>query len=99
MAAVEKPTILKPTTSRKTTNLNDEHDAALRAAVRRVLVGMGATLESRQWGVGGSQEIETLHVRLEGGSVTVEAETYAGLTVTGQATFVDEIARRVRNGE
>jgi hypothetical protein len=56
---------------------------------------MGAENVSRDWGVVGSQELATLKVTLNGQPLTIEAETYVGLSVTGEAQTVETIAARV----
>ncbi len=70
-----------------------ESDAALRAAVLRALKGLGAESFEHTWGVAGSQELETLRCRVDGRLVTVEAETYMGLAITGPARILDRIGR------
>ena len=79
-----------------TIRLGDEFDDALRDAVRTALVEMGAVPGEASWGVGGSQEIETLQAEIGGERVTVEAETYAGLTITGAEATVRRVAAAVR---
>lgn len=51
---------------------------------------------SDRGGGGGSQEIETLQVLLGGDLLTVEAETFVGLTLTGPKSVVDGLAQQVR---
>ena len=63
--------------------------------LRAVLIRMGAVKMSSTWGVGGSQEVETLVVNLDGREVVVEGETYVGLSVTGDKDLVNAIADRV----
>jgi hypothetical protein len=79
-----------------TIRLGDEFDDALRDAVRTALVEMGAVPGAASWGLGGSQEIETLQAVIDGERVIVEAETYAGLTVTGAEATVRRVAAAVR---
>lgn len=75
--------------------LGSEHDRAVTKALQRVLRDMGAENVSRDWGVVGSQELATLKVTLNGQPLTIEAETYVGLSVTGEAQTVETIAARV----
>ena len=79
-----------------TIRLGDEFDDALRDAVRTALVELGAVPGEASWGLAGSQEIETLQAVIDGECVTVEAETYAGLTVTGADVAVRRVAEAVR---
>jgi len=76
--------------------LGDEFDDALRDAVRGVLTELGAELTGTSWGVGGSQEIETLEAVVDGERIVVETETYAGLTVSGGKRIVERIADKIR---
>jgi hypothetical protein len=75
--------------------LGSEHDLAVTNALLKVLRDMGAEEVSRNWGVAGSQEVNTLEFTLKGRPLTVEAETYVGLSVTGDAPTVEIIAARV----
>jgi hypothetical protein len=79
-----------------TIRLGDEFDDALRDAVRTALVELGAVPGEVSWGLGGSQEIETLEAMIDGERVLVEAETYAGLTITGAEVTVRRVATAVR---
>lgn len=76
--------------------LGDEYDDTLKEVLRTVLVEMGAVRVAGEWGVGGSQELETLLVEVRGERVTVEAETFVGLSITGSEEVVGEIDRRVK---
>lgn len=76
--------------------LGDEYDDALRSALWRVLLEMDMELLDRTWGVGGSQEVETMRLRVAGELVTVESETYMGLSIAGPSGLVERIALAVR---
>lgn len=76
--------------------LGDEYDDVLRDALRDVLLSNGAVGVDRSWGLGGSQEIETLKVRLGDDVITIEAETFIGLTISGTKSVVDDITQKVR---
>ena len=76
-------------------HLGPEYDKRTRAALRAVLKELGAVSSESDWGVGGSQEIETVVFSVRGHKVTVEAETFIGLTVTGEESLVGEIAELV----
>lgn len=81
----------------RTICIGDEYDQHLRQALIVVLREMGGLVDERTLGVGGSQELETVVVAIGGESVTIEAETYVGLSVRGEETLVEEIAKRVRS--
>ena len=79
----------------KTIVLGEEHDDALRCALRLVLVNNGATGIDASWGVGGSQEIEKIQVRFGSDLITIESETYIGLTISGPQLAIDDVASQV----
>jgi hypothetical protein len=80
-----------------TINLGAEYDVQLQEMVHDVLLALGARLIRQSWGVGGSQEIFTRWYKLGWKVVTVEGETYIGLSITGEAELVREIAEKVRS--
>ena len=80
----------------KTVTLGPEYDEATRDALRAVLLSLKATNMKASWGVGGSQEVESLEVRVAGSPLSIESETYIGLTITGDESLVDTVAGLVR---
>ena len=76
--------------------LGPEYDQHLRATVMEVMRQLGASIESRNWSVAGSQEIETVQAQLAGNAITIEAETYIGLSITGEENMINEISKRVK---
>ncbi|MQB42122.1 hypothetical protein [Rhizobium sp. ICMP 5592] len=80
----------------KTVILGQEHDQKLRDTLMDVLRQLGASLISRNRAVAGSQEIETVLLQLAGQEITIEAETYVGLSITGDEKTISEILGRVR---
>lgn len=76
---------------RRTVIVGAEHDDRLRERVGEVLRSLGAKKRNHTWGVGGSQEIETLEVEIGGELVVVEAETYMGLSISGPVEVVQAI--------
>jgi hypothetical protein len=72
--------------------LGDEHDGALRQSLLETLTWLGADIDARQWGLGGSQIIETTKLSLGKNQLVVEAETYVGLSIAGEARVVDRVA-------
>jgi hypothetical protein len=79
----------------KTIVLGDEHDDALRDALRATLHELGAVSLDQSWGLAGSQELSTHRVSLGSEIVTIESETYIGLSITGGEDTVDRIAAGV----
>ncbi|MEI2456433.1 hypothetical protein [Lysobacter firmicutimachus] len=83
-------------TDQITINFGDEHDDALRDALRAVFIENQAILLDASWGMGGSQQLETLKVRLGEVLVTIESETYIGLTITGPTSTVEMLVEEAR---
>ena len=79
-----------------TINLGAEYDEVLAAALRAVLAEVGAEEVDSSWGVGGSQEISRFELMIAGERVVIEAETYIGLSVTGDRRIVEDLANKVR---
>ncbi len=77
--------------------LGAEHDLVLTNILLDVLRELGAEEVSRNWGVVGSQEINTLEYRLDGMPLTVEAETYIGLSLSGEELVIQSIVERVQD--
>jgi len=77
--------------------LGAEHDLALTNLLLDVLRELGAEEVSRNWGVAGSQEINTLQYKLDGTPLTVEAETYIGLSLSGEEPVIRSIVDRVQD--
>ncbi|MBD9390337.1 hypothetical protein IB237_24345 [Agrobacterium sp. AGB01] len=75
--------------------LGDEYDQQLRTAIMQVMLQLGAVLENRNWVVAGSQEVETFLWQLAGHEIAVEAETYMGLSISGDENTINDIAQRV----
>lgn len=76
--------------------LGDEYDDAVRNALRVVLLREGAVGVDKSWAIGGSQEIEALQVKFGSSLLTIESETFVGLTISGPKFLVDDIVERVR---
>jgi hypothetical protein len=79
----------------KTIVLGDEYDDALRAALGIVLRRNGVIENEKFWGVGGSQEVEILKIKFGNDVITIESETYVGLSITGPISVVDRISEQV----
>jgi len=80
----------------RTVILGPEYDQHLRATVMEIMRQLGASVEARNWSVAGSQEIETVQARLDGKEITIEAEAYIGLSITGDEKIISEISERLR---
>lgn len=81
---------------RVTVIFGPEYDGTLRTTVMDVMEQLGASVESRNGSVAGSQEIETVQARSADQEIIIEAETYIGLSITGDEATVNEISERVR---
>lgn len=75
--------------------LGDEYDDVLKAALVAVLTARGAVGAGSSWGVGGSQELDTARVKLGDAVITIESETYMGLTIEGPRSIVEALAQEV----
>jgi hypothetical protein len=91
--------------TQKTIVLGDEFDDELRTDLVEVLRNIGAMVTRGERAVAGSQELERMAVTLRGNVIVIEAETYIGLSITGQESDLTEIAnliaqrRRSRSGD
>jgi len=74
-------------------NLGDEYDNSLRESLINVLKDLGGLVKSHDWGLGGSQEIEMLEVKINDYVITVESETYIGLSISGDADIIEKIVK------
>jgi len=57
----------------------------------------GATAISASTWIGGSQELEEARFELDGYVITVDAETYMGITISGPEFLVDDLVSDVVN--
>lgn len=55
------------------------------------LTSLGAEITARQWGLGGSQTLETTRAYLGKDLIVIEAETYVGLSIQGEGRIVERI--------
>jgi len=79
----------------ETVVLGPEYDELLRRILREALLELGAQSVRHDWGLGGSQELETLEVEIDGHPLRVEAETYMGVSLTGPPDLVRKVQRIV----
>ena len=78
--------------SDETLILGPEYDVVLRNKLMNLLRGLGASKVDSSWGVGGSQEIDSLVVEVNGQRVVIESETYIGLSIRGEGKLIQSIA-------
>lgn len=64
-------------------NLGAEHDETLLIALNKALKTLKAKRVGDGFGIGGSQEINNGVFALFGETITIESETYVGITVNG----------------
>ncbi|WP_291201441.1 5-formyltetrahydrofolate cyclo-ligase [Dyadobacter sp.] len=79
----------------ETVRIGNEYDEGLRKRLENVLKSMSAVIESSQRGMAGSQDVEVIRVVIGGKSVLIEAETYLGLSITGDPSLLREIMRQI----
>lgn len=76
--------------------LGAEHDDQLFRALKSILKSLGARRTGRNYLSGGSQDIFIHEFKLKGKTIQVEAETYIGLSISGEKALVEKIERRTR---
>ena len=79
-------------------NAGPEYDHAVTARLRSVLAALGYEAREERWGLGGSQEIMRVELSGPRGRIEVEAETYVGITVSGDADAIAEIRSAIMKG-
>jgi hypothetical protein len=95
---VQRPGVLEMSDASKSVRivLVEEYDEESRSTVLEVLRELSAPQPQRSSGVGGSQRVETLSLRVGEREIVIETETYIGLSITGDPALVDDVARSVR---
>ena len=71
--------------------IGSETDDDLRRRLKAALKRLDARREFNWWGLGGSQEIAQERYQVLGGRLTVETETYVGITLSGEEAIVDGV--------
>jgi hypothetical protein len=74
--------------------VGDEHDERLVAALNGALLALGYSIGKRSYGMAGSQELSTWIASGPNGTLTIETETYVGLSVRGEVRLLDELKRQ-----
>jgi hypothetical protein len=75
--------------------LGKEYDMECRQALFRVLHDLGAECVSEESGVAGSQDLTIMVFRLNDDELVMEAETYRGLSLTGETDLIRLIQSRL----
>ena len=75
--------------------IGNEYDETLFARLKDALLSQHAILLDKNWGAVGSQEISVWNVRVGNKRLVIEAETYTGLSLSGPADLVSQIALSV----
>lgn len=70
-------------------------DDATRRRLQAALRKAGARRVGHWWGLGGSQEITRWTFVADGGHLTIEVETYIGLTLSGEEAAVTAVTRHL----
>lgn len=78
-----------------TVTLGAEYDQRLVAATKWALRKVGARRGPAWWAIVGSQDITHGNWVTKQGPVSVEAETYVGLTITGPDEIVERIVELI----
>jgi hypothetical protein len=61
----------------------------------RALNDLGATVEERDWGVGGAVETTTAVITLGAAQATLTLRSYEGPTLSGDPGLIDRIAKTI----
>lgn len=80
---------------RMTASLGQEFDHGLRRALRSVLEDLGVNGPDDWWLIGGSNSQTLAEIVVRGEFILVEADTYTGLTISGERSLVEEISSKV----
>lgn len=71
--------------------VGDEYDEAAFARLKRALSDLEYSIRDRWNGVAGSQDIQHWTVVSPGGDLTIESETYVGLSVEGPSSLIADL--------
>lgn len=75
--------------------VGDEYDEVALAGLRSALRYSGYELDDQWLAVAGSQDISHWEVCGPGGSLTIEVETYVGITVLGPSALISALRAAV----
>jgi len=82
---------------RKTVILGAEYEKIVWDTLKGVLKELGGTVHDSNWGIGGSQELTSVDVIVGGQIISVESETYIGISISGDSGLVDQIQKTVKS--
>jgi hypothetical protein len=71
--------------------VGDEYDEVIFARLKRALSDLQYVVRERWDGVAGSQDIQHWTVVSPKGQLTIESETYVGLSVEGSSSLIAEL--------
>ena len=74
--------------------VGDEYDEAAFARLKRALGDLQYSVRDRWTGVAGSQDIQHWTAVSPGGQLTIESETYIGLSVEGLSSLIADLKAR-----
>lgn len=78
-------------TTEKKIILGSECDDLLWRKLQSVIAELGGRLEKKKWGLVGSQEVESFEAKIRGDILSIESETYIGVSISGKCALVDKI--------
>lgn len=77
--------------------LGNEYDQLLRKVTTAVLLKNNGIILNKDWAIGGSQEVEQLEARVGDNNILVEAETYIGLSISGDSILIETLANQIKD--
>jgi hypothetical protein len=80
----------------RTIVLGDEYDDRVRTALKESLRSLGAIGMGSDWGLVGSQEVDRWEVLVGDKVLVIEAETYIGLSLTGDVELTTLVEALVK---
>lgn len=75
--------------------LGSETDDALIERIRGAVHSLNGTFSEPEWVMGGSQKIATYTISLPSGDLTLESETYIGITLRGADALISALTKIV----
>ena len=75
--------------------LGDEFDEKLLSVLKLVLKKNDAVVDGQSWSFGGSQELDASTFILGGEKITIERETYVGLSIYGPKKTIFQLREQV----
>jgi len=88
---------MKNICEKKTVILGSEYDDLLRTILHNVIKRMKGKSITCNWGIGGSQEIDTEFIQIGTEQISIKSETYIGLSINGPIKLIDQISDMVNS--